>query len=175
MQPDCFSPGTSSKAWSHGLGSGKASKDSLEKTLLNSRRWSGIPSTSAECSAGGRAALEFRLNASASLWEMVEDQLEVARTSSGVLCRVVTKIRSPSSNSGGVSSSSSSSTRVGSLPSEQREMCQAFSLCSFRSVRILSRQPEQQLPEQQDIFTSPVLQSMSGLCFCNQEWPMITF
>ena len=171
MQPDCFSPGTSSMAWSHGLGLGKVSKDSLEKTLLNSQRWSGIPSTSAECSAGGRAASEFNLNASASLWKMVE----VARTSSRVPCRVVTKIRLPSSNSGGVSPSSSSSTRAGSPPSEQREMCRASSLCSFHSVQISSRQPEQQLPEQRDIFTSPVLQSMSGLCFCNQEWPMITF
>ena len=155
MQPDCF----------------KALKDSLEKTLLNSWRWSGIPSALAKCSAGGRAALEFRLNASASLWEMVE----VAQTSSGALCRVVTKIWLPSSNSGGVSSSSSSSTRAGSPPSEQREMCRASSLCSFHSVQISSRQPEQQLPEQRDIFTSPVLQSMSVLCFCNQEWPMITF
>ena len=87
-------------AWSHGLGSGKVSKDSLEKTLLNSQRWSGIPSALAGCSAGRWAASAFRLNASANLWEMVE----VARTSLGVPCRVVTKIRSPSSNSEGVSS-----------------------------------------------------------------------
>ena len=120
---------------------------------------------------GPDRTLKHYLNASASLWEMVE----VAQTSSGVLCRVVMKIWLPSSNSEGVSSSSSSSTRAGGPPSEQQEMCWASSLCSFRSVRISSRQPEQQLLDQRDIFTSPVTQSMSGLCFCNQEWPMITF
>jgi len=42
LQLEAFSPGISSTAWSHFLDPGRASKDSLEKTLSNSFRYSGM-------------------------------------------------------------------------------------------------------------------------------------
>ena len=132
-------------AWSHGLGSGRTLKDSLEKTLLNSWRWSGIPSAGVRDAVVGWAASLFHLNASASLWEMVK----VAWASSRILCSVVMKMRSPSSNSEVASSSSSSSgTRAGGPPLEQQETRLASVFCVFCSARISSQQPEQQLLEQ---------------------------
>ena len=85
-------------------------------------------------------------------------------------------IRSPSSISASVSSSSSSSqSRSGTSPSEQSAIQQAWIFCSLLSSQISSLQPEQHLPEQWDILMSPVTQLMSGLCFRNQVWPIITF
>ena len=85
-------------------------------------------------------------------------------------------IRSPSSISASVSSSSSSSrSRSGISPSEQSAIRQAWIFHSFLSSRISSLQPEQHLLKQQDILTSPVTRLMSGLCFCNQVWPIIMF
>ena len=68
------------------------------------------------------------------------------------------------------SSSSSSQSRSGISPLEQSAIQRAWIFRSLLSSRISSLQPEQQ-----DILTSPVTQLMSGLCFHNQVWPIITF
>ena len=84
-------------------------------------------------------------------------------------------IQSPSLISVSVSSSSSSQTRSGTSPLEQSAIQWAWIFCSLLSSWISSLQPEQHLPEQWNILTSPVTQLMLGLCFCNQVWPIITF
>ena len=102
--------------------------------------------------------------------------VEAAQISSGGGCRPVANIQSPSSISASVSSSSSSSwSRSGIFPSEQSAIRRAWIFRSLLSSRISSLQPEQHLLEQQDILTSPVTQLMSGLCFRNRVWPIITF
>jgi hypothetical protein len=62
---EAFDPGTISMVWSHSLGSGRTSKDFLEKTEVNSFRYSRI----------GDSASELALKALARCWEMVEDAL----------------------------------------------------------------------------------------------------
>ena len=78
------------------------SKDFLEKTDVNSVRYSGI---------GGDCALQLALKASARRWEMVKDApIVVDGNTSKRDIRLVARMRSPSSmhrDSGGMSETSS--------------------------------------------------------------------
>jgi len=151
LQLEAFSPAIRSTVWSHFLDSGRASKDSLEKTLSNSY-------------LGGAEASELRLNASAKHWET----LEVAAGT-----RPITKMRSPGSIGSSASLGSSSSDSVWSSGTGLSETALAF--WAILSSWALSLHPEQQQGGHLDILTSPVTQSISGLCFHSQECPRMSF
>ena len=95
----------------------------------------------------------------------------------------VEKIRSPSSYSGPSMSVpmgsrlslSISSTIFGTGPSEQLLTVFSAVFQTFRSFLPSSQHPVQQRGGQWDILTSPVTQSISGLCFHNQECPRMSF
>lgn len=166
--------GTSSIAWSQGLVSGSMLKDSLENTLSNLHRWLGTPLlVSAEVGPNQAGSL-FRLNTLASCWEIVE----VVWISSDGQFKPMANMWSPTSNSRSPSSSLSLSLlgiKSGSSPSEQVVILRASIFEVLHSSQISSLQPEQHLAEHQDILTSPVVQCISRLCFCNQECPIIKF
>src|SRR5271156_5201221 len=82
-----FDPGINSMAWSHSLGCGRTSKDSLENTEVNSWRYSGIRAE----------ASELVQKASASRCEMEEVAL---MSIEGEGNRPVARIQSPSSKDG---------------------------------------------------------------------------
>lgn len=131
---------------------------------MNSLRYSGI---------GGALASELALKASASLCEIVDEALTF--TSEG---RVVARRRSPSSMRG-VSELSPSGSESWSILGEGPIVQVSFLLISAflaeRSCWTSSRQPSQHQGGHLDILTSPVAQSISGLCFRNQVCPRIIF
>src|SRR6201996_3096665 len=103
--------------------------------------------------------------------------LEVAWTCSGEGRRPVAKTRSPKSieSSSSTSSSSQSSTSRGTGPVETASIRRTSAFLCNLSCRASSRHSEQQQGGHRDILTSPVLQSISGLCFHSQECPKMSF
>ena len=98
--------------------------------------------------------------------------------------RPVEKIRSPSlmetgSSSGSVmsgpESSSESWSTSGKGPNKHASILLDSALRIIRSWWSSSRQPEQLPGGHRVIWTFPMLQSISGLCLCNQECPSINF
>src|SRR5277367_1525506 len=78
-------------------------------------------------------------------------------------------------SSGGSSGSSESWWNSGAGPLEQVSFLRSLALRVIRSCLTSSLHPEQQRGGHRDILTSPVAQSISGLCLRSQECPKISF